>query len=518
MSVAQADLQKQVLDDILRATGRVMRTENIVFEGNQIKLPIGTTIDDNITFLKQAKADQAEISDFGPRVCTFKVWDVANATSEALRAAFGAIRHYGTFLSPPKLVDIANGPHSTVQVPFGNFSVPALPDVTFSVTAASHEVYGSVGALKASGPKRQGAYIEGVFDLIERYLETHSLYRGKAFTDAEKPEFIDTDKIDPRVIIYAEEVQAQLEADVYSRILYPDTMKQLGVPFRSCILLEGDFGVGKTEALNLVAKEADENDVTFIRVPPDGNFLRALQTARMYAPAIVGIEDIDRYASAGEENDRIKEVLDAFDGQTSKLYDVMILLTTNFVSNIYKGMIRPGRIDDVISIGAPDAAGVRKLIEVRIADRLDEEINWDQVAGAMEGYLPAFIVEVTSKAMRHAVVREGGSLDGTKLTTDDLVNAAMGLRRQYEIHHVARTEEEEPELTTAMRKLLEETLGLTDPQMLGRDLRETIVAEARATRAHVEDTGESLAERTYEWHEEDKEHTTQQASRVIDNL
>ncbi len=96
-------------------------------------------------------------------------------------------------------------------------------------------------------------------------------------------------------------------------------------------------------------------------------------------------------------------------------------------------MIRPGRLDAMIEVGTPDRDGVQKLIRVRIKEEmLDENIGWDTVGRAYEGYLPAFVTEAADRAIRYAVTRTGGEVENVKLTTEDLVAAAGGLRAQWE--------------------------------------------------------------------------------------
>lgn len=505
---SQADLHAGVLAAILEKTGRPMSTAAVKFQGKELILPQGTTYRENINFLQRVEADESEHTSF-KRVLTYKRWDVANATAEALRQAFGALRHTGTWLSPPQLVSIQVGPGETKQVPYGVFSVPALPDVSFTVGHDVHEKYGLVGVVSAMGPKIHSGHVEGIFDMIEDYLRTNSIYRGKAFIDGDQPEFIDTAGINPAVIFYAEDVEAQIAGNIFARLDYPDEMEAEGISFKSAHLFEGKYGVGKTEALNLVAKRAVEQGITFIQSTTQ-DLMQAIQTARMYASdrgAIVAFEDLDTIASRDGENEKIKQVLEAFDGQTAKVNKVMVLLTSNHVNTLHPGMIRPGRIDSVISIGAPDATGIRKLIQKRARPGLlADNIRWDEVAEAMVGYYPSFVVEATGKAIRYGIVRKGGALSEGELLTEDLVNAANELRPQFVLHEGLTVEHETPTLDQAVSDLvrgaLAEMLGAIDPssgqlqqlvsaiQQEGSATRNTVESNAIAVARHTSDDGD----------------------------
>lgn len=509
MQATQVKELERVLDRLVEMTGgNLIRDENITKEGNAYILPEKTTFEEDVEFLQMYIEEQEEGTGFS-RQFNFKVWDVAYATSTALRTAFGALRHTGTWLEPPSMVDIPSGPHTTVQVPFGQFIVPALPRVQFSVATQKDEKYGTIGIVSAYGPKKHKKHIESIFDLIEMQLNEQSLYRGKAFTDDDKPEFIDTDAIDPSKIVYSEEVQRQIATNVYVRLDHPEVLADLDIKFKSAILLEGEFGVGKTEALNLIAKRAVEakRPVTFIKVKSGGDLMQAMQTARMYAPSVVAYEDVDGVASAEGESEVIREVLEAFDGQQAKLNQVMVLMTTNFVETLHKGLVRPGRIDAIIPIGPPDAAGIQKLVEVRTPPGLlSKKVDWKQVAEKMDGYFPSFVVEATTRAMRHAVQRLGGPLNGNELTTEDLVGAAIELRRHFDLHRDARTTVGRPDIEKALVGVIRKAVLDGDDADGISALQAVVEEDGDETRRQLAKRSTALAQHTAEQAEGVKQH------------
>lgn len=513
----QEEIQAQILAALVALTGRTIKDEEVDFKGKRIVLPEGTTLRENIEFLERLEVEYEEFTEFS-REFTFKLWDVAYATTQALRQAFGSMRHTAkSFLEPPKLIDIPCGPNETVQVPFGAFVVPALPNVRFSVEKVHNEKYGWVGAVTAQGPKKHKIHIESIFDLVEKQLKDNSLYRGKAFTDDEKPEFIDVDAINPAKIVYSHEVTKQLEANVYARFDFPEEMTENDIPFKCAILLEGQFGVGKTEALNLIAKRAVAKDITFIKVKSGGDLMQAMATARMYSPAVVAFEDVDAVAGADNETERIQQVLEAFDGQQAKLNPVMVLITTNYVDTLHKGMVRPGRIDAVIHIGAPDAEGIRKLVEARAKPGLlANDVEWDAVAEAMVDYFPSFVVEATSRAIRYAVVRIGGSLSDGDLRTEDLVSAAIELRPQWLLHDGASTGTVRPTLDQAVMDTVRRAVGHELAEDEGGELSTLVEVEGEKTRQVVMKRTTALARHVSDEAATERKHTTDEADRVIE--
>ena len=105
-------------------------------------------------------------------------------------------------------------------------------------------------------------------------------------------------------------------------------------------------------------------------------------------------------------------------------------------------MRRPGRIDQFIGISDLDAAGIQKLIEITIGERLDTNIDWSQVHHANEGYTPAFVKEAADRSLRYAIAR-GTDVKDVRINTADLVHAAQSMREQYEwtIEHIKPRED-----------------------------------------------------------------------------
>ena len=212
---------------------------------------------------------------------------------------------------------------------------------------------------------------------------------------------------------------------------YPEMQAKLGLPLKRAILLYGTYGVGKSLAGLLTAAEAVANGWTFLMARPGrDDFLQVMQTARLYQPACVFFEDAENMAGA-DSNDQISQILDVFDGVDAKGLHLMVILTTNHPELIHKGMHRPGRVDSQIEIGALDYEGVEKLIRALIpADIMDEHVNFGEVCAAFNGFVPAFVREAAERAVRYSLVRSGGAL--AEIGTEDLINAANGLRPQFE--------------------------------------------------------------------------------------
>jgi transitional endoplasmic reticulum ATPase len=173
---------------------------------------------------------------------------------------------------------------------------------------------------------------------------------------------------------------------------------------------------------------------------------------------VVFVEDIDTRAATGTDGDELSKILDIFDGIDRKASgDIVVVLTTNHIERIHKGMLRPGRVDAVINVERLDAEAITRLVNVTSPIPIDGD--FDAIVESMQNYTPAFIVEAVGRAVRYAIDRTGGELPD-QFTSEDLVLAADGLRPQYDLM-VGTTEKVEPSLDRALKNAVAEVVNST---------------------------------------------------------
>jgi len=250
---------------------------------------------------------------------------------------------------------------------------------------------------------------------------------------------VDTSVVDPAQVIYRKEVFTQLDVNLWTPIRYTNELVSNGIPLKRAVLLEGPNGTGKTLAGLLTAQIAEQNGWTFIMCRPGDDPLEAINTAKMYAPAVVCIEDMDTFASAKQTRKRadISKVLDALDGAQAKGSNVMVIFTTNFAEQLDKSVVRAGRLDAVIHIAELDAAGYERLVKALVpAKLLDKNVDFGMVTEAYTGFLPAFAAEAAQLAVRYSIARNRGK--ASTITTADLVDAAYGMRDHLKLMEEAQ--------------------------------------------------------------------------------
>jgi transitional endoplasmic reticulum ATPase len=432
---SKVEEEKQaLLDALAEVGGKLTAEEDIIFQGTKLVIPERMDAGDAMRFLGDKIEEDERHMTFN-RTYRFRPWDGAYAAMNAMKKAFGMVQQKGVRgmfgVTPPALITINTGPHTTEQVPWGNLEIPMLPGVQFLLGTTRDKELGTLFEIQASGPRKFRHHIEGVFRLVEDELRRHSIYRGKAFDGQEQPDFLDTEAFDETKVIYAKDVLDQLEANVWSLMRYSKTMREHNIPLKRATLFEGPYGTGKTLGAYITAKVAVQNGWTFLYCRPSrDDFAEVMATARLYQPSCVFFEDVDNIAS-GETpgDDSVSKLLDIFDGINAKGTEIMVVLTTNHADRIHKGMVRPGRLDAVVHIGAPDADGVERFVRVAIQpDLLDSNMDWDAIGKAMDEFYPAFITESIDRAKRYNIARNNGR--PTVLSTEDFVQAAEGLRPQ----------------------------------------------------------------------------------------
>lgn len=432
--------KEAVLRTLSELGGMVVGDDDLRYQGTQFILPASMEGDiaGAIRYLEEQREMAEEPFSFD-RKFRYRPYDGAHAFELAMRRVWGTVgvgKPIQTFFGPipPRFITINVSATETRQVPWGRVVFSPL-SADFHVGASDDGEFGRVFHLSVSAPRKYRKHIEAFFMVLEEELRNHSIYRGKAFTGAEEPAFIDTRGIDPSQVIYSHDVMRQLETNMWSVIRYTDNLRKFGQNIKRAVLVEGPFGTGKTESGRLTAKEAVDHGWTFIQARPGKDDLtQVLGTAQLYSPAVVWYEDIDSVA-AGDNHQPISALLDSLDGVTNKGVEILAGFTTNYVDKIHKGVLRPGRLDAVIHIGEPTPDVYERLVKVKLPSEVLGDIDYAKVAEAFAGYVPAFATEAITRAMRYAMSRNGGMPD--TITTEDLVDAANGLRAQLELQEKA---------------------------------------------------------------------------------
>jgi transitional endoplasmic reticulum ATPase len=433
--ISAADVLASLISGAAGAAGKVISGDEVAFhDGPKIILPNGMTYPSAYAILKRLEEEAEMVTSFD-RTFRYRSDDGAYATIQVIKERYGMLlgKQTQTFFGvlPAETRTISIGVGQTMQVPWGRIEIPIFPGLELVLCDQHHDKdYGKIFEIHAAGPRKYRDDIEEFFDAVEDFLRTKSIYRGRAIIGSDEPEFLDLSAFRADQVVFSDEATRILEGTIHAPIRYTDALRREGISLKRAVLLEGPFGTGKTSEGQIVAQIATDNGWTFISARPGRDKVEdVLRTARLYQPAVVFVEDIDGAASSGEDDD-VTKMLDAFDGITAKGGELMVVMTTNHVERIHKGMLRPGRLDAVIHIGSLDASGIERLIKAVVKPgKLSENVNYVEVSESMTGFYPAFVKEAITRAVTISIGRNAGSVEYV-IDTVDLVTAAQSLHAQ----------------------------------------------------------------------------------------
>ena len=443
-------------------------------EGSRVVIPEGHTPGTTADFLYQCEeAEQAPVK--VEEVIHGFPFDVALCFMEVLQETFGWSKPVPTpgFFgpTPPTMVEVqcSPDPNNTRQIFWGEFILPGM-DGNLSANMVQDDDHEGRQVFQVGGTirKRDEDIVKGIVAKTRTKVATSSIYKGQAIklkTDSRgrlryntTPDFLDVSSAKQEELLFSPALHGQVMTNLFTPITQTEQCRQVGVPLKRGVLLEGPYGTGKTQTAYVTAKLCTEHGWTFIMVEEVAALAEALELAAMYSPAVVFAEDIDRAVSGPYRNSSVDGILNTLDGVGTKESEIITILTTNHVNNINKAMLRPGRLDAVLTVTPPDGPTAVKLARQYARGLLDDSNALELAGQEMAGMIPAVIREVVERSKLWAIGRAGGDLSKLALTADDLVGAAQGMQD----HLTLLAEEQQGPVDTLESKMLAVIADVTE--------------------------------------------------------
>ena len=345
----------------------------------------------------------------------------------------------------------------------GDIGIPNLPDVAINLFGNEDEMQ---FAVRVTAKKKHSRAVNALLDEVGRRIRDESIYKGKAFDS--KFNFLDLSGAHEANLVLPQSTEVQIQANLFAPLKHKAKLRDIGTEFGRSILLEGEYGCGKTLAAFVAGNLAVKNGVTFIYVrAEDANKLpKYMRYARQYASngsgAVLFYEDIDLVMGTSDV-DRSQEMnlmlntLDGIDAKSGSAQDVMLVLTSNNAETINEALMRPGRIDAVIHIGPPDANAAAKLIAMYGRHLLSNTFDFEVAGAACEGMTPAFIREIVDRSKLVALSRTGTTT--FKLEASDIEVAAQAIAEHKRLATPRKQQHTTGDrLASAMREVVEQVV------------------------------------------------------------
>lgn len=418
---------------------------SLTWQGKKLILPADPT---NMTIpeakewlTRREEADQEEIAIH--ETIEAYPWDGAVAFMQAMKEIYGWANPVPTpgffpgMKKPPTMVSVEMGVGEYATIFWGGFTLPGIEGM-LTCEWGEHQDRPAF----CIGGKVKRKYLEAVHVLAEltrKFAREQSIYRGKALrfmTDDhgninphEAPRFIDLSRVREEELVFGEVLMEQVRTNLFTPIEQADVCRTLGIPLKRGVLLEGPYGTGKTLCASVTAKKAVEHAWTFITVARAKALEQALQFAAVYQPCVVFVEDIDREVE-GARTAEMDEILNTLQGIASN-GEIMVVLTSNHAEKINRAMLRPGRLDAVLRIDAPDAAAAEKLLRIYGRGLIKADAVLDEARVELDGQIPAVIREVVERAKLYAISQRPGQ--EFTLIDGDITRAAKSMKHHLEL-------------------------------------------------------------------------------------
>ena len=214
----------------------------------------------------------------------------------------------------------------------------------------------------------------------------------------------------------ADEEKAELE-EIVDFLKQPSRYIQMGARIPKGVLLVGPPGTGKTLLAKAIAGEAgvpffsiSGSDFVEMFVGVGASRVRSLfEEAKKNSPCIVFIDEIDavgRQRGAGlggghdEREQTLNQLLVEMDGFGVN-EGIIMIAATNRPDILDPALLRPGRFDRQIVVGAPDVKGREEILKVHTKKKpLEESVKLDVLAKRTPGFSGADLENLALLAVR----------------------------------------------------------------------------------------------------------------------
>ncbi len=237
-----------------------------------------------------------------------------------------------------------------------------------------------------------------------------------------------------------EDLKQKLVESVNWPLSHPKIFERMGINPPRGILLYGPPGCGKTLLARAVANESKANFIS-IKGPEllskyvgesEKAIREVFRKAKMAAPCIIFFDEFDSIApsrgrhtsDSGVSEKVLSQFLTELDGLEVKK-DIIVIAATNRPDILDPALIRPGRIDRILLVPAPDEDGREKILKIFTKGMpLASNIDLNELNKQLDGFSGAD-VETLCREAGMIALRE--NLRARKITKENFEMAIESL-------------------------------------------------------------------------------------------
>jgi cell division protease FtsH len=321
-----------------------------------------------------------------------------------------ARRDVGFVVGPPDWVHVPVSPDGTHPcVSFGVVLVAGTPPLAILLRGPDPQTGNPFVQVEIVTADADGA--RSLVSELRRLAIELSPVRGQIVTLAppDRPggspiAFLRRPRLAREQLVLPDEALAAVERQVLEVAALRDRLRDAAQHLKRGLLLYGPPGTGKTHTVRYLLGQLEGVTAVVLSGVALHQVAAASELAKRHQPSVVILEDVDLVAgdrSFGPpgSNPVLFEVLNQIDGLGDDV-DVVFILTTNRVEVLERALAeRPGRVDEAVEIGLPDADGRDRLLRLYGADTGLGDLELTGTVEETEGLTATFLRELVRRAV-----------------------------------------------------------------------------------------------------------------------